>query len=775
MYSNNVEITSATLTATLSNVNLTVGKAYSDGYVTLKMTSATAGTITAPDGLNIAMTVTNGELVGTYEGVTFKYKLLAGDSNTITLAQTYGSWKDMMNSSSIEGAPAFWSLMSSSETADTLPSSGTISVYNYGNIEHFGEENVKTVIDFTNKTLKSYNINGDLIEQTTFTVSGNTLRVSYGDNNYSNVQLMSNINGKMVFKTVEHYEYSWGNGSANGARTVKQWLEANEGYVYNNPLDNQSMKVVLKSGIVDYIERNDNGNVEIFSGSISSDGKILTVTYGDGVEKYTINTINNSIDVISEWKEIDFGSTLSLLTYTFVNTITGTDTNDIFNGNIGADTMIGGAGNDTYYVNNAGDKITENTNQGTDKVFSTLSYTLGLNLENLELTGTSAINATGNTLNNTIVGNSGNNILNGLIGADIMSGGLGNDTYYMDNIGDKITENTNAGTDKVFSTLSYALGLNLENLELTGTSAINATGNTLNNTIVGNSGNNILNGLIGADIMSGGLGNDTYYMDNIGDKITENTNAGTDKVFSTLSYALGLNLENLELTGTSAINATGNTSNNTIIGNSGNNIINGLAGADIMSGGLGNDTYYMDNIGDKITENTNAGTDKVFSTLSYALGLNLENLELTGTSAINATGNTSNNTIIGNSGNNIINGLAGADIMSGGTGKDTFVFNTALNSTTNKDTISDFRAIDDGINLENAIFTKLTKTGVLSSSNFKASINGIASDSNDYILYNTSNGNLSYDSDGNGSASAILFATLSSKPADLTYADFVII
>jgi Ca2+-binding RTX toxin-like protein len=167
--------------------------------------------------------------------------------------------------------------------------------------------------------------------------------------------------------------------------------------------------------------------------------------------------------------------------------------------------------------------------------------------------------------------------------------------------------------------------------------------------------------------------------------------------------------------------------------------------------------------------------DKVISTLSYTLGANLENLQLTGTSAINATGNTLNNTLTGNSGNNILNGLAGADIMSGGTGKDTFVFNTTLNSTTNKDTISDFRAIDDVINLENAIFTKLATTGVLNSTNFKASSTGIASDSNDYILYNSSNGNLSYDSDGNGSTSAILFATLSNKPADLTYADFVII
>ena len=66
-----------------------------------------------------------------------------------------------------------------------------------------------------------------------------------------------------------------------------------------------------------------------------------------------------------------------------------------------------------------------------------------------------------------------------------MAGGMGYDTYVVDNAGDVVTEGASAGTDLVQSTISYVLGANLENLTLTGTAAINATGNTLNNVLTG--------------------------------------------------------------------------------------------------------------------------------------------------------------------------------------------------------------------------------------------------------------------------------------------------
>ncbi len=84
--------------------------------------------------------------------------------------------------------------------------------------------------------------------------------------------------------------------------------------------------------------------------------------------------------------------------------------------------------------------ITENANEGNDSVEASVSLTLATNMENLTLTGTAAINGTGNTLNNILTGNTatnsltgaaGNDSLNGLAGVDTLSGGAGNDTYLL--------------------------------------------------------------------------------------------------------------------------------------------------------------------------------------------------------------------------------------------------------------------------------------------------------------------------------------------------------
>ena len=271
------------------------------------------------------------------------------------------------------------------------------------------------------------------------------------------------------------------------------------------------------------------------------------------------------------------------------DSLVGLAGDDLLNGGAGADTLTGGAGNDTYVVDDAGDRVIEAAGGGTDLVQSSITYTLAAEVENLTLTGTAAINGTGNALANAITGNSANNVLNGGAGADTLTGGAGNDTYVVDDAGDRVIEAAGGGTDLVQSSITYTLAAEVENLTLTGTAAINGTGNALANAITGNSANNVLDGLAGADTLTGGAGNDTYVVDDSGDRVIEAAGGGTDLVQSSITYTLAAEVENLTLTGTAAINGTGNALANAITGNSANNVLDGGAGDDTLVGGGGRD------------------------------------------------------------------------------------------------------------------------------------------------------------------------------------------
>ncbi|MDD1422585.1 hypothetical protein MEO40_26460, partial [Dolichospermum sp. ST_sed1] len=361
------------------------------------------------------------------------------------------------------------------------------------------------------------------------------------------------------------------------------------------------------------------------------------------------------------------------------NVITGNSDNNTLNGGAGDDTLIGGAGDDIYIVDSITDTITENANRGTDTIQSSVTYTIATNVENLTLTGTTTINATGNAGNNVITGNSANNTINGGTGndtldggdgSDALIGGTGNDIYIVNSTTDTITENANEGTDTIQSSVTFTIATNIENLTLTGTAAINGTGNAGNNIITGNGANNTLDGGAGNDTLIGGTGNDIYIVDSTTDIITENANEGTDTIQSSVTFTIAAltNVENLTLTGTTAINGTGNASNNVITGNSANNTLDGGAGNDTLIGGTGDDIYLVDSTTDIITENGNAGTDTIQSSVTYTITTNVENLTLTGTAAINGTGNAGNNIITGNGVNNTLEGGAGIDTLIGGTG-----------------------------------------------------------------------------------------------------------
>ncbi|MFT4151059.1 MAG: M10 family metallopeptidase C-terminal domain-containing protein [Paracoccaceae bacterium] len=247
---------------------------------------------------------------------------------------------------------------------------------------------------------------------------------------------------------------------------------------------------------------------------------------------------------------------------------------------------------------------------------------------------------------------------------------------------------------------SAVLKTGLENARLLGVSDWNLTGNGLDNHLTGNSGanylrgaagNDTLDGGAGADTMSGSTGDDVYIVDSTRDVITgEFTDSGMDTVLSSVSYTLRPNLENLTLTGTADLSGKGNSGDNFLLGNTGDNLLTGCdgndtlsggGGADTLSGGYGDDLYIVDSSDDVVKgEFTDSGSDTVMSSVSFKLLPNLEDLVLTGSGAINGTGNARDNTLAGNSGANLLSGEAGNDVLSGGAGADTLVGGTGADT-----------------------------------------------------------------------------------------------
>jgi len=422
------------------------------------------------------------------------------------------------------------------------------------------------------------------------------------------------------------------------------------------------------------------------------------------------------------------------------DSIRGGAGDDAIAGGAGADTLAGGAGNDLYLVDSAADRVVELANAGADTVQASVDAALPNNVEVLLLLP-GALYGTGNNQANRMIGHDGANTLYGLGGADTMEGGPGDDTYRADAL-DVLIELPGGGFDRVVAITAFSLESHaeVEALVLTGANVANGTGNGLGNLIIGNAQANRLDGLGGADTLNGGAGNDTLRG---GD--------GADSLF-------------------------------------------GGGGPDRLEGGPGDDRYRVSEAGVTVVEGVSAGTDLVFSTVSFTLGNHVENLTLIGGAAVDGFGNGLANLLVGNNAANLLDGGAGNDSLSGAGGNDTLAggagadtlaggggfdaFRYAL-ATQGTDRVTDYLATQDTIEVSAAGFGGGLAAGmdIDVPERFVANTTGLATSAagTGQFIYETDTLTLWFDADGAGGAVARALLTFASVPVNFDGAEIVII
>jgi Ca2+-binding RTX toxin-like protein len=389
--------------------------------------------------------------------------------------------------------------------------------------------------------------------------------------------------------------------------------------------------------------------------------------------------------------------------------------------------------------------------------------------------------------NDKLYGENGADRLIGGAGADLLNGGNSFDTaMYIGSTG--VTANLTTASLNTGDALGD-IYVSIENL--TGSLFADVlTGNVGANIVSGLGGDDFLFGLAGADKLDGGLGNDALEGGADGDvlmggdgfdfAIYTHATAGvtaslrTQLLIQGTGDALGDSFNSIEgLSGSKFSDHlfAADTIGTTLIGDAGDDTLTGVNGNDILEGGVGRDTLIGGDGFDSAT----------YGLAAAAITANLANSALNTGEALGDTynsieglgGSNFSDKLTGNAIGNIINGGLGNDTLAGGAGADAFVFSTFLNSTANVDTITDFNVVDDIIWLENTgIFAQLTAPGVLAVDNFI--IGTAAADSDDFVVYNKTTGDIFYDADGNGTGAAVKFAHVTANTA-LTVNDFLVI
>jgi Ca2+-binding RTX toxin-like protein len=393
---------------------------------------------------------------------------------------------------------------------------------------------------------------------------------------------------------------------------------------------------------------------------------------------------------------------------------------DLLAGGDGDDLLDGGQGNDVASYASATQGVTvdvtltgaQNTGQGHDTLID-IEGVIGSAYADY-LTGGWNGFIDGGGGNDIVIGSGGDDAIEGGAGADMMVGGAGDDAFHVDTQSDLVFEKPGGGWDSIYSSASFYLYANVENLVLDdGTGDLFGVGNALDNVIVGNDGSNLLLGGLGNDTIDGGDGIDNLFGE--GGNDTLNGEAGVD-------YIVGGDGDDAMDGGADADALYGQAGNDVLsggtgfvtdilVGGDGDDTLygnSGLGDYDRMDGGAGNDTYFVDTGDDLTFEAAGGGTDTVYANVAGAnngvyLYANVENLVLLGSTTFGVgnqlanrlTGNSAGNWLLGGDGGDTLNGKAGNDVLFGQNGNDTFVFEHG----TGGDVIGDFVHGEDKIDL----------------------------------------------------------------------------
>ena len=400
----------------------------------------------------------------------------------------------------------------------------------------------------------------------------------------------------------DSFQYSLAGGGTATATITINGLDSNDLLLDSGAAD------VLAGGIGTdvYIVHNASDLVIELVGQGTNDTVFSAASYtlAAGSEVETLSTINWSDTAALNLTGNEFGN--QLFGNAGANTLDGKGGNDVLIGLGGNDILLGREGNDSYFVDDMSDFVVESAGEGDDIVYTRGSYILaaGLSVEVLgtaDNLATTAINLTGNELDNYLVGNAGANLLDGGDGVDQLWGRGGDDSYYVDG-GDAVVEYAGDGFDIVYARSSFVLGVGmavevLGTIDNTAATAINLSGNALDNYITGNAGANTLDGGGGSDVLWGREGNDSYFAD-AGDTVIEAAGQGNDILYAGSDFTLVAGLS-IEILGTvnnfaaTAINLTGNELSNLVTGNAGANVLDGKLGADLLHGREGADTFVF--------------------------------------------------------------------------------------------------------------------------------------------------------------------------------------